>query len=67
MTIKSNILLSNIMQAKCKTSMKILFFYKSNDKSVDFCFFKKNIVGGWKHSLIVIRPGQRQGSPVFFA
>ena len=33
---------------------------------MDFYFFKENIVGDRKHSLIIVRSGQCQGPPVPF-
>ena len=33
---------------------------------MDFHFFKENIIGGRKYSLIVVGPGQRKGPPMSF-
>ena len=55
----------------CKQHIKHVdqfqFKRNNNDKSVNFHFFKENIMGGQKHSLIIVGPGQRQGSPVSFS
>ena len=42
------------------------FKRNNNDKSVDFPISLKKIMGGRKHSLIVVGPGQRQGPLVSF-
>ena len=42
------------------------FKRNNNDKSVDFRSFPENIMGGQKHSLNIVGPGQCQGSRVSF-